>query len=328
MLAGIGLATSSTSSTMTLSNPRVVGVIAALVGSLLLSNGLWATSLRGGWRVVAFWSAVVGAAAIVIGMVGFSLNRWTTLSAAAAVCAVAGLFGVLPLMTAGIRAQSPGWAYGSALGAFVAPWAVAAVVVVTAPGPSTRGFEAAVIPGVVIYAFVWSILKGLLVLFSGGTNPPAVGPAAAMSATLRGKAMIAGVVAAVMGSAILLLHATGASADTRTIVVVSLLLGLPAVAFLIGLAWLLLPNWFWLPHADQRDGPGVLLAVALVIKAYVLLVFPAWIAPGAVLAAGGVCVTAGLIAHMVPASPASLLQDLPPASDASKTPHERGQRRA
>lgn len=307
MLAGIGLATSSSASAQPLSDPRVVGVIAALVGSLLLANGCWTMPFRNGWRVVAVSAALAGAVAIVIGVIGFTMNRWTELSAAAAICAVAGLFGVLPLMTAGIRAQPAGWGYGSTLGSMAAPFALAAVVVATAPGPSTRGFEGAIIEGVVIYAFGWSILKTLLAAFSDGTNPPAAGPAAAMSATLRGNAMIAGVVAVVLGSALLLIRVTRASVDTRTIVVLLLLFGLPVVALVIALVW-----------SDLFDP----LVILLVFKANVLFVFPAIIAPGAVLAAGGVCVAAGLIARIIP-TPASLPQDLPPASGVSATLDER-----
>ena len=118
-------------------------------------------SLRNGWRVMAVLAAVAGAVAIVIGVIGFTMNRWTALSAAAAICAVAGLFGVLPRMTAGIRAQPAGWGYGSTLGSMAAPFALAAVVVATAPGPSTRGFEGAIIEGVVIYAFSAGRSSGL-----------------------------------------------------------------------------------------------------------------------------------------------------------------------
>lgn len=39
-----------------------------------------------------------------------------------------------------------------------------AIIIATAPAPSTRGFEGALIPAVTIYVFAWSILKGLLQL--------------------------------------------------------------------------------------------------------------------------------------------------------------------
>jgi hypothetical protein len=299
MRGGIALATTSSAPAEHLSDPRVVGVIATLVGSMLLANGLCALSLGGGWRVVAISVTFVGAVTVVIGAVGFTLNRWIALSAALAVFSVAGMFGALPLMVPSIRAQSLRRGLSLTLGSFAVPWAVAAIVVVTASGPSTRGFEAAVIPGVTIYLFVWGILKGLLKV-SGDlydANPAAASPTAAMAVTLRGGAMIAGVVAAAMASADLLLRVFGASTDTREIVGFSLVPGFFAVGFLIMLGY----------SADPAAG-------FLVAKAAVLLVIPAFMAPDGVLAAGVVCITAGLIARIIPTSLPTVVQEPPPVA--------------
>ncbi len=317
MLAGIVLATSSSAATQHLSDPRVVGVIAALTGSLLLSLGLCATALPGGWRMVASSAALVGAVAMVAGAAGFTLNRWTAVSAAAAVCAVTGIFGIMRLMGPGVRARRFRWTLVLTLGPLLATWAVIAIIVATAPGPSTRGFEAAVIPAVTIYVFGWSLLKGLLQIMAGSDEDdqeealPAARPGAAVAAVLGGYALIPGVVAIALGLAGVLLRVSRASADARSIVAFSLALGTIPVAVLIGFAW---------RGAPDLISFGVVIGGFLVAKAALLLAIPAFMAPDAVLIAGGICAAAGLAARLAlapstrPSSPDPTPPD-PPAVD-------------
>ncbi len=197
------------------------------------------------------------------------------------------------LMGPAVRARRFRWTLLLTVGPLLATWAVMAIIVATAPGPSTRGFEGALIAAVTIYVFAWSILKGLLQLMSGVYEDdqeeglPAAGPAAAAAAVLGGHALIPGAVAVTLGLADVLLRVCGASADARSITGFSLGLGAIPVAVLIGFAW---------RGAPDLISFGVVVGGFLVAKAALLLVIPAFLAPGAVLIAGGICVAAGLAA--------------------------------
>lgn len=105
MLARIGLAASSQAHAPPLSDPRLAGAITASLGALLLADGLWITSLGGGWRIVAWAAGGLGAVAVMIGATGYMLSGWMAMSAAAAACVVTGMFAVMPLLVPGIRAQ-------------------------------------------------------------------------------------------------------------------------------------------------------------------------------------------------------------------------------
>jgi hypothetical protein len=294
VLTGVVLAASATASaSVHLPDARVTGVIAALTGTLLLSSGLSATSLRGGWRVTAVCAAVAGTAAMAVGAAGFTLDRWMAASAAAAVCSVTGIFGVLRLMVPGIRAQSLGRGMLLMLSPFAAPWALVAVLWAVVPAADSRGLGTAVIPAVTIYVFVWSVLKGLLAAIGNvyEENPPPASAVPALTASLRGDAVIAGAVAAALGLAAVLVHATGASAETRGIVWACLGLGPIVLAVLTGLACRMAPDLLSL---------AALIGVLLAAKAAVLLVIPAFMDPAAVLIAGGACLAAGLTARLLP----------------------------
>ena len=227
-------------------------------------------------------------------------------------CAVTGIFGVMRLMGPGVRARRFRWTLLLTLGPLLAAWAVIAIIVAMAPGPSTRGFEAAVLPAVTIYVFGWSLLKGLLQIMGDADEDdqealPAASPAAAAAAVPGGYALIPGVVAVALGLAGVLLRVSGASADARSIVGFSLALGTIPVAVLIGFMW---------RGAPDIISFGVVTGGFLVAKAALLLVIPAFMAPDAVLIAGGICAAAGLAARLALASSAQ-----PPSPDPTPRTH-------
>lgn len=111
---------------------------------------------------------------------------------------VAGIFGLMRLLRPAVRARRFRWTLLLAVGPLLATWAVMAIIAATAPGPSTLGFEGALIPAVTIYVFAWSVLKGLLHAMSGvyeddqDEGLPAARPTAAVAAVLGGHALIPG----------------------------------------------------------------------------------------------------------------------------------------
>jgi hypothetical protein len=270
-----------------------------------LSSGVSATALTKGWRLVGWCTAGLGGAAVVLGASGFVLNRWTGASAVAVAWSVAGTFGTLRLMTAGVRAQSFRRAISTVLACFAAPWAVAAVVAVAA-GSAVHGLSQAVIPGVVIYVGVWPIVRGLLAAFGAfyeeDPEPATTGPA--VSTALSGTALIAAGAAIAQGLAGVLVQAVGASHETRDIVGSCLGLG----PLLLGL--LLILVWRALPRDEAMASFGAVFRVLVAAKSAALFLFPALIAPEYLLIAGLAWVAAALLARWRSKPAITLAHDL------------------
>jgi hypothetical protein len=246
--------------------------------------------------------------AVVISATGYMLNRWMAISAAAAACVVTGMFAVMPLITPGIRAQQTVRLFWFGGGALLAPWAVGAIAWAMAPASATNGSIAELGGAIGVYLFAWTVVKGLMIVSGDiwASRPPAAGPVAAMRASLRGPAFIAAVVAAGLGLGDLLVRGSGLAPGTQRL-----------AGFLLGAGAIVVAGLFFLacsaiPGLGRAVSLRAAAGVFLVAKAAVLLLFPAYLAPRAVLAAGAVCVVAGLAARAIPASPAGLPQD--PAS--------------
>jgi hypothetical protein len=305
VLARIGLAASSQAHAPPLSDPRLAGAITASLGALLLADGLWITSLGGGWRIVAWAAGGLGAVAVMIGATGYMLSGWMAMSAAAAACIVTGMFAVMPLLVPGIRAQRNAWLFLFGAGALLAPWVVGAVTWAVAPAAAAKGSIAELGGAIGVYVFAWTIVKGLMVVSGDlwAERPPAAGPAAALRASLRGPALVAALVAVGLGLGDLLVRGSGLSPGGQRLTGFLLGAGAPVVAGLFFLTCSAIPALG--RSLSLRAAAGVFLTA----KAAVLLVFPAYLAPPAVLTVGAAAAVAGLAACAIPASPASLAQD-------------------